>query len=137
MLNLTSRFKELEKYLKTIESCTKRNNGSVLEVRTGIEKVETKIDKVINGITEANNPSNRNNKPQSIDSTINIVTLEQVEKAVNSAISSVKSSKMLELRKTDIIKGTSSDITEDFAGEGGMKWIYLGQITKKSNSNSV
>ncbi|XP_030745400.1 uncharacterized protein LOC115874389 [Sitophilus oryzae] len=73
------------------------------------------------------------------------VTAEAVRVAVSDALGSLYSSKLRDLTKPNkeigstgaVLRGSGNDGLEDFRGEVGRTWLYIGRVTEKSNEEAV
>lgn len=132
-IKLQSKILLLETKISQLLENTEKNSKEIKEIIVRIDSPHTQAKEPeagTNNSTEKKEASVRNN-----------ITLEQVEAAVGNALALVqsnKSNKLNELtRKPTINRGIASDAADDFFGEEEMMWLYIGNVTKKSNPVSV
>lgn len=131
---LADRIKELERKFKSLDNNVKDSTKDITKVKANVNTLNDKIININDKIKTKNGETNKDDKQAKEDS--NIISIKQVEKAVSMAIASVRSSELSEPKKSLTTVGTG-DPCVDFCGEEGKRWMYLGQVTKKSSPIAV
>ena len=124
---------ELSYKIAEIEKQTEQLVNSQKESFKALEAKISEVKKLVNkGVNKKNQTCESTNE--------NLITKSQVEEAINNAFLSLHTDKLkLESlkKKENVMRGTNNDVTDDFCGQSGKMWLYLGRVTKKANSDSV